>query len=88
MTPQHVISQLLESDSKYPNNLELLKKIILVTYLGRLSINGLPADNQISLGNYLFDNERTLFDLTRLSHRKRILFNEWLLASHQQEEKL
>lgn len=86
MTPQHVISQLLESDSKYPNNLELLKKIILVTYLGRLSINGLPADNQISLGNYLFDNERTLFDLTRLSHRKRILFNEWLLASHQQEK--
>lgn len=86
MTPQHVISQLLESDSKYPNNIELLKKIILVTYLGRLSINGLPADNQISLGNYLFDNEHTLFDLTRLSPGKRTLFKEWLLALHQQEK--
>lgn len=86
MTPQHVISQLLESDTKYPQNLDLLKKIIITAYLGRLGINGLPPDNKISLGNYLFDNERMIFDFTRLSDAKRSLFIEWLLAPHQKDK--
>ncbi|WP_298624205.1 Dot/Icm T4SS effector VpdC [uncultured Legionella sp.] len=87
MTPQHIISQLLESDIKYPQNLELLKKIILVTYLGRLRINGLAPDNKIALGNYIFDDERMMFDLSRLSDEKKELFNQWLLGPHQQDKK-
>ena len=86
MTPQHVISQLLESDTKYPKNLDLLKKIILTTYLGRFRINGLSPDNKITLGNYLFDTERVMFDFTRLNDDKRSLFFRWLLEPHQQEK--
>lgn len=88
MTPQHVISQLLESDTKYPRNLELLKKIIIISYFGRLRINGLPPDNKIALGNYLFDNERMMFDFTRLSDDKRDLFLKWLLEPHNEEKEI
>ncbi len=86
MTPQHVISQLLESDTKYPKNLELLKKIIITSYLGRFRVNGLPPDNKVSLGNYLFDDERVMFDFTRLSDESKDLFNQWLLEPHQNEK--
>ncbi|RUR19691.1 phospholipase [Legionella sp. km535] len=86
MTPQHIISQLLESDTKYPKNLELLKKIIITAYLGRLRVNGLAPDNKIALGNYLFDNERMMFDFSRLSEEKKELFLQWLLAPHQNEK--
>jgi NTE family protein len=86
MIPQHIISQLLESDAKYPKTLDLLKKIIITTQLGRLQINGLPPDNSISLANYLFDNENILFDFTRLSDDKRKQFTQWLLAPHQNEK--
>ncbi|MDR3442363.1 MAG: patatin-like phospholipase family protein [Legionella sp.] len=85
MTPQHVISQLLESDTKYPKNLDLLKKIMIVAYLGRLQINGLPADNKISLASYLFDNERVMFDFTRLSDIKKELFTKWFLEPHKND---
>lgn len=88
MTPQHIISQLLESDSKYPQNLELLKKIILITYLGRLRINGLAPDNKIALGNYIFDDERMMFDLSRLSDEKREQFFQWFLKPHQNEKEV
>ncbi|KTD70383.1 phospholipase, patatin family [Legionella santicrucis] len=87
MTPQHIISQLLESDSsQYLKNLELLKKIIIISYLGRLQINGLPPDNQIALGNYLFDNEQLIFDFTRLSDEKKAIFMQWFLEPHQKEK--
>ncbi|KTD15617.1 phospholipase, patatin family [Legionella gratiana] len=87
MTPQHIISQLLESDSsQYLQNLELLKKIIITAYLGRLQINGLPPDNQIALGNYLFDNEQMIFDFTRLSDEKKAIFMQWFLGPHQKEK--
>ncbi|WP_238400294.1 Dot/Icm T4SS effector VpdC [Legionella bononiensis] len=86
MTPQHIISQLLESDTKYPKNLELLKKIIITAYLGRLRVNGLAPDNKIALGNYLFDNERMMFDFSRLSEDKIEVFLQWLLAPHQNEK--
>lgn len=86
MTPQHVISQLLESDTKYPKNLDLLKKIIIAVYLGRFRINGLPPDNKISLGNYLFDEERMIFDFTHLSDSKREEFLNWLLGPHQHDK--
>ncbi|KTD82274.1 Dot/Icm T4SS effector VpdC [Legionella waltersii] len=86
MTPQHVITQLLQTDTKYPKNLNLLKKIILSAYLGRLRINGLAPDNKVSLANYLFDNEKMIFDFTRLSENKRIEFDEWLLGEHQNDK--
>lgn len=86
MTPQHMISQLLESDSKNLKNILLLKKIILTTYLGRLQINGQSPDNSIALGNYLFDHEHVLFDFTRLSDQKKHAFQKWLLEDHQQEK--
>jgi NTE family protein len=86
MTPQHVISQLLESDTKYQKNLDLLKKIIITAQLGRLQVNGLPPDNKISLANYLFDNENIMLDFTRLSEEKRKQFTQWLLGPHQKEK--
>jgi NTE family protein len=86
MTPQHVISQLLESDSKNLKNYLLLKKIILASYFGRLQINGQSPDNSITFANYLFDHERTMFDFTRLSDAKKILFQKWLLGDHQKEK--
>ncbi|HHI9453686.1 TPA: Dot/Icm T4SS effector VpdC [Legionella anisa] len=87
MTPQHVISQLLASDThQYPQNLELLKKIIITAYLGRLQINGLPPDNKIAFGNYLFDNEQIMFDFTRVSDEKRALFKQWFLEPHQKDK--
>ncbi len=87
MTPQHVISQLLESDAhQYTQNLDLLKKIIITAYLGRLQINGFPPDNKIALGNYLFDNEQMMFDLTRVSDEKRALFKQWFLEPHQKDK--
>ena len=87
MTPQHVISQLLESDApQQPRNLELLKKIIITSYLGRLQINGLPPDNKVALGSYLFDNEQMMFDFTRISDEKRTLFMNWFLEPHQQDK--
>jgi NTE family protein len=87
MTQQHVISQLLESDTRYPRNLELLKKIILTAYRGRFRVNNLSPDNGVTLGNYLFDEERVMFDYTRLSDHKRDLFKQWLLGAHQEEKK-
>lgn len=86
MTPQHLISQLLESDSQYPTNLELLKKILITAHLGRLRINGLPPDNKIALGNYLFDDERIMFDFTRLSDESKSLFFQWLTGPHLNEK--
>lgn len=86
MTPQHVISQLLESDAKSLKNIDLLKKIILTAYLGRLQINGQSPDKKIALANYLFDHERVMFDFTRLSDSKKELFQKWLLDSYQKEK--
>ncbi len=87
MTPQHVISQLLASDSKNKKNIDLLKKIVLVSYLGRLQINGQSPDNSISFANYLFDNENIVFDFTRLSDEKKEQFKKWLLNEHQYQKK-
>ncbi|RUR12181.1 Dot/Icm T4SS effector VpdC [Legionella sp. km772] len=85
MTPQHVISQLLASDSKN-KNIELLKKIILTSYLGRLQINGQSPDNSIAFSNYLFDHENVMFDFTRMSDAKKEQFKKWLLSNHQQDK--
>ncbi|MFI4919698.1 MAG: Dot/Icm T4SS effector VpdC, partial [Legionellales bacterium] len=85
-SPQQVLNQLLKTDTNNSNNLELLKKIIMTVYLGRLQVNGLPPDNAFTLGDYLFDDERIILDFTRLSAEKRDAFNQWLLQAHQQEK--
>lgn len=79
----NIISQLLNLEDMHPNNTDLLKKIIVTTYLGRLRINGLSPDEKISVCDYLFDNERIIFDYVRLSEQKREEFNKWLLAPHE-----
>src|SRR5262249_32168479 len=91
MTPQDIISQLLKSDaeqtqSPYAKNLELLKKIILTAHVGRLRVNGMAPDYEFVLGSYLFDNERTMFDFSRLSEEKKQDFLNWLLLDHQEEK--
>lgn len=86
MTPQHVISQLLTSESKNHKNIELLKKIVLTAYLGRLQINGQSPANSIAFANYLFDHENVLFDFTRVSDVKKEEFKKWLLSAHHQEK--
>lgn len=78
-----IINQLLKSEDKHPNNTDLLKKLILTTYLGRMRINGLSPDEKISTSDYLFDNERIIFDYTRLSDLKKNEFKTWLLAPHE-----
>lgn len=86
MTALHVISQLLESEEQNPKNTVLLKKIIVTTYLGRLQVNGQPPDNNVSMCDYLFDDERIMFDFTRLSDEKKNQFNQWLLSPHEKEK--
>ena len=85
MTSQYVISELLASNSKHSKNIELLKKIILTSYLGRLQVNGQSPDNSIAFADYLFDHEQVVFDFTRLSENKKEQFSKWLLENHHQE---
>lgn len=88
MTPQQVISELLESDLNDSPNLLLLKKIILISSLGRLRVNGLPPDNKIQLADYLFDEEAIMFDFTRLSEEKRTQFINWFITPHNKDKEL
>lgn len=86
MTRQQVIKQLLKTDTRYPKNILLLKKIIYTAYLCRLDINSLLPDKSIPLGEYLFDHERLIFDYTRLNDDKRAQFEQWLLSEHENEK--
>lgn len=86
MTPQDLLCQLLESDGKYANNIALLQKIILTTYLGRLRINSLSPDKKYSLADYLLDEENIIFDFSRLSRGKKEQFMRWLLDPHEEEK--
>jgi NTE family protein len=86
MTPQHVISQLLASDAKKIQNSDLLKKIIIIAQLGRLQINGVAPDNKVALAHYLFDNERIMFDFSRLSEGKKEQLMHWLLGAHERHK--
>lgn len=86
MTPQHVISQLLKSDATNLKNIDLLKKITLTAYFGRLQVNGQSPDNQIAFANYLFDQEHVMFDFSHISDEKRAVFEKWLLEAHQEEK--
>lgn len=84
--PVNVVTNLLKSQTLNQRNLNLIKKILLSAYMGRLLVNGQPPDIQIPIVNYLFDSERVIFDLTRLSDGKRELFEQWLLDEHQKAQ--
>ena len=57
----------------------------MITCFGRLRINGMSPDNKVSLANYIFDEERVMFDYSRLSDEKKAIFMQWFLEPHQQE---
>ena len=61
-------------------NLILLKKYLLCVQQGWFRVNGLSPDNQYTVGDYLFDNERVLLDFTHLSDKARKIFNDWFLS--------
>lgn len=88
MSPGEVLTQLLRSkDSKYQHNIELLQKIILTSFYGRLCINGEMPDQQYKLSDYLLDQENLIFDFRKLSHEKKKQFYEWLLKPHLADKK-
>ncbi len=86
MASHEVLGQVFESNDIPPGNKNLLKKIILTSYLGRLRINNLAPDKKYSLADYLIDEENIFFDFTRLSHEKSKQFKSWLLKDHQKEK--
>lgn len=86
MTQKKVLRQLLNTDNEYSANIRLLKKIMLTAYMGRLRINDQAPDRKFSLSDYLFDEERTVLDFTRLSDEKLQKFRQWLLDDHQKEK--
>lgn len=86
MTSQYIMSQLLKSDAKNLNNIDLLKKIILTVSLGRLQINGQLPDKAVILAKYLFSQERIILDFSRVAEKRKISFLAWLLQAHQQDK--
>jgi NTE family protein len=88
MSPETVIADILTSadTEKTEKNVGLLKKIILIASMGRLMVNGQSPDNTVSLAHYLFDSERVMIDLTRLSGKKKKQFESWLLDAHPKKQ--
>lgn len=65
------------------SSLTLLKKIVLLSHQGELSINGQCPDKQFSLADYLLDDRRLILDCSMLSESHQKDFHYWLHASHQ-----
>lgn len=85
MTREKGLSQQLHQNKDEHSTNQLLKKYLLCAYLGRLRINGLSPDSQFSLSDYLFDNERIVFDFSHLSKQVKDEFIDWFLVAHQKE---
>ncbi|WP_131781650.1 Dot/Icm T4SS effector VpdC [Legionella gresilensis] len=77
-----VLSELLSQNGQGSPNSILLKKYLLCVYYGWFRINGLSPDKQFSLSDYLFDDERLIFDFTHLSKPSREEFLNWFLSAH------
>jgi NTE family protein len=83
MTRESVLAKLLHQDETlHPNSL-LLKKFLLCAHHGWFRINGCAPDKLFTLGDYLFDDERIVFDFTRLSETSRDEFMNWFMTPHQ-----
>lgn len=85
MSRERVLSTLLQNEILPPSNLLLLKKLLLCMHHGWLRINGLPPDNQFSLGKYLLDKERIIFDFSRMNEQSKNKFKNWFLNTHQKD---
>ncbi|WP_419421079.1 Dot/Icm T4SS effector VpdC [Legionella sp. D16C41] len=85
MKQGRVLSGLLHQKDKENNNSILLKKFLLCSYYGWFRVNGLPPDSQFSLNEYVFDDERMIFDFTHLSKSARNEFLNWFLTPHQKD---
>lgn len=85
MTPEQVISDLLYQDNATHPNLVLFKKFLLCVHLGWFRINGESPDETYTLGDYIFDDEKIVFDYTKLNEYNKQRFLNWFLAPHNQD---
>lgn len=88
MERETVLTRLLNGEESSNPTVDLLKKIILTSHLGWFRVNGLAPDKNYTLASYLFDDERIVFDFTRLSSEKLNQFNNWLIGPHRGEARL
>lgn len=79
---QKVLNKILR---KKNNNSRLLKKFLLTADRGWLRINGQAPDKQFMLADYLFDDERIVFDFSGLSKKSKERFIEWFLEPHEHD---
>ncbi|KTC96591.1 Dot/Icm T4SS effector VpdC [Legionella erythra] len=82
MARENVLSDLLHRNTAEHPNTRLLQKILLCIHRGWFRINGLAPDSHYTLGNYLLDDERIIFDYTRLSDEAKEKFIHWFLTPH------
>jgi NTE family protein len=85
-TQQQIVLDLIDNPTlSNRRNIHLLKKYLVVCNRGWLLVNGSPPDKQISLAQYLVDNERVMFDFTRLSEAHKTKLVQWLIKPHEQD---
>lgn len=82
MARENVLSDLLHRNCAEHPNTRLLQKILLCIHRGWFRINGLAPDSHYTLGDYLLDDERIIFDYTRLSDEAKEKFILWFLTPH------
>ena len=85
MIRENVLSHLLHQDDASNPNIVLLKKYLFCIHQGWFRINGAAPDKDYTLGDYLLDDERIVFDYTRLSDQSRESFTKWFLMPHAQD---
>ncbi|MDP1601707.1 MAG: patatin-like phospholipase family protein [Legionella sp.] len=83
MTRESVLAKLLHQNAALHPNTLLLKKYLLCVHNGWFRINGCAPDETFTLGDYLFDDERIVFDFTRLSEACRDEFLNWFMKPHE-----
>ncbi|KTD63971.1 Dot/Icm T4SS effector VpdC [Legionella spiritensis] len=87
MEREQVLTNLLRRDTDINPNILLLKKLLLCVHHGWFRINGLSPEKKYSLADYLLDDERIIFDYTKLSDTSKRKFINWFLDSHRKEAK-
>jgi len=73
---------LLFSTSKFNPNIILLKKIVALTWLGIVKINGQLPNEAYDLQDYLFSNGTFTVDFSALDSPTRTKFEKWLFDPH------
>lgn len=88
MDREDVLSDLLRKDINSNPNIVLLKKFIFCVNQGWFRINGLAPDKAYTLGDYLQDDERIIFDYTLLSDEAKERFESWFLLPHAEDARM